>query len=152
MTELGSGIRLDSDFDVTPGDGGDLDNSDGIEEVGKDMSLVVVEVLTTGSTEKLPDVYDTVTVPDSISPDYDPDTGDLVETGGVPGSIFGEGLLRDIEVLVANLIDIHGAVDTVTFVEAQREEGDGNTVTVVARVLLTELDSGSQFEFVIRPS
>lgn len=152
MTELGSGIRLDNDFDFVPDDSGDIDAATGLKELGKDLALVVTEVLTTGSVEKLPDIYEDVQIPDTISPDFDPDTGRKVDAGGVVGSYFTEGLLRDVEVLVANLISIDPRIERVSRVEAQRMESDPDAIEVQARAVIAELTAEENFEFIIRPS
>lgn len=151
MTDLGAGIYLDSDFDLSPDSSGDVDGSDGIDELGKDLAVVVSEVLTTGSTRRLPSVYDALIVPDPLAETYDEEDEKVTDSGGLPGEPMYSGILRDVEVLVANLVGLDPRIDTVTRVSAEYDDATSDTVRINTRVQLADLNI-EEFEFLIETS
>lgn len=134
---LGSGLRLDQDFDLEVNSSGDLAADFGARNLRKDLALAVAEYLTVGHGERLPDVYeDNVTVPSSLDE-------------GAVGQFITDGLLRDIAILTSSVISLDPRVEDVTSIDARRSDDHIDEIVVEARVLIVSQDE-ADFEFVIQ--
>lgn len=120
MTDhFGVGIRIDRHFDLDVDPSGDLAYDHGDAEIRKDIALAVAEVLTTGSTERLGPGFQDVTIPDSIQ-------------SGVIGEFISDGILKDVAILVSNVLTADPRIERIGVVSANLSEEDRNEIVIDA--------------------
>lgn len=115
MTDrLGGGFATDGDFDLIIDASGDIDFVNGFDEYKKDLAFNLTRALTDGDGVDSP----------------------AWATNGVFGVPFNDGALRDIEIVVTNVLNDDPRTESVSAVTVEAESPKNDGLVIDATVVV----------------